>query len=107
MPWDWNDIKKTYRLSSYVDKTAPSDISYVYGGFCPLSVRLIMLTFGKVNGESVFNAHEKGEEDIFRNFTNCGTGMLQKNSYLLKIGLTPDNDIEYPVNEKQFFETNI
>jgi hypothetical protein len=76
MPWDWEDVKRTYRLESHVDKIAPSDISYVYGGFCPLSVRLIMLTFGRVDGEFVFNAHDSADNDLFRSFTTSGTGML-------------------------------
>ena len=83
MSWDWKNVKETFRLMSIIDKVSPSDISFVYGGFCPLSVRLIMLTFGG----RVFNAQDKDGDEMMKHFNNPGVGWLKSNSYLQKIGL--------------------
>lgn len=40
--WNWEKIKTSLDLvNTETNLTSPSDISYVYNGFCPLSVRLI------------------------------------------------------------------
>ena len=43
--WNWQRIKEQYKLinDEGVNHMSPSDISYVYNGFAPISVRLIEL----------------------------------------------------------------
>ena len=52
--WNWVKIQETFKLISVIDKTKPTDISFVFSGFCPLSVRLIMFLFGN----QVFNPED-------------------------------------------------
>ena len=40
--WNWEKIKNQFELlNEDCHLTTPSDISFVFNGFCPLSVRLI------------------------------------------------------------------
>ena len=44
--WDWNKIKDTFNLvNENHNPLAPQDISYVYNGYSPISVKLIDLIF--------------------------------------------------------------
>ena len=51
--WNWDKIKTSLNLiSSEANVQSPSDISFVYNGFAPISVRLIEL-FIELGGLSV------------------------------------------------------
>lgn len=52
--WNWEKIKTSLNLinADGVNELSPSDISYVYNGFAPISVRLIEL-FIELGGLSV------------------------------------------------------
>lgn len=51
--WNWDKIKTNLKLiNSEVNVQSPSDISFVYNGFAPISVRLIEL-FIELGGLSV------------------------------------------------------
>jgi hypothetical protein len=40
--WNWNKIKEQFKLvNDEVNLLSPSDISYVYNGYSPISVRVI------------------------------------------------------------------
>mmetsp|Transcript_12718 Transcript_12718/g.21434 ORF Transcript_12718/g.21434 Transcript_12718/m.21434 type:complete len:99 (+) Transcript_12718:1349-1645(+) len=42
--WNWNKIKEQFKLvNEEVNHKSPSDISYVFNGYAPISIRLIEL----------------------------------------------------------------
>lgn len=78
--WNWQKIKDTFNLiDEGMNRLSPSDISYVYNGYSPISVRLI----------EYFIEH-KGI-----------TPLLQKNVLKL-IGVKPEH-VKIPQGEAKFF----
>ena len=54
---DWNKLKREYRLiTEEVKIDKPTEISYVYGGYAPLSIRFVEMLM---------------EKEGFRNMPNC------------------------------------
>ena len=78
--WNWQKIKDTFNLiDEGMNRLSPSDISYVYNGYSPISVRLI----------EYFIEH-KGI-----------TPLLQKNVLKL-VGVKPEH-VKIPQGEAKFF----
>jgi hypothetical protein len=80
--WNWQKIKESLKLvnDEGVNFMSPSDISYVYNGFAPISVRLI----------EMFLEHG-------------GLAALQSKGILRQVGLT-DDKIRISPGEAKFFD---
>jgi hypothetical protein len=82
MEWNWEKIKTSLELlNEECNMVAPSDISFVFNGFCPLSVRLV-------------------ERLVDQN----GMQALAAKGTLRLIGLT-DDKLAIPANEHRLFAT--
>ena len=80
--WNWNKIKESYQLvNEEFDFRNPDDISYVFNGCAPLSVRIIEL--------------------VLKNSLSAMSQAYGK-SMLKLVGLT-DDKIRIPANEGKFF----
>lgn len=78
--WNWDKIVNTFNLiNEDCNMTSPSDISYVFNGFCPISVRIIERILEQ---QGMTNMFEKG--------------------HLKLIGLNPDKFV-IPKNEASLF----
>lgn len=74
---DWQKLKKEFSLiTEEVNIANPTNISYVYGGYAPLSIRFIEILF---------------EKEGFKNMASW-----------LKLVPGPQ---KYPENEREFFES--
>lgn len=79
--WNWEKIKENFKLiNEDCNMTSPSDISFVFNGFCPISVRIIE-----------------------RILEQQGMATMVQKGHLKQIGLTEDRYV-YPQNEIALFQ---
>lgn len=81
--WNWEKIKSSFNLVSEEEQDFmnPTDYSYVFSGYAPISIRLIQMVLQSGGVQNIIN---------------------EKKGQLQSLGLTYDK-LKVPANEAKFF----